>query len=175
MPTTADFFKATQWSLGITLFFTLLTIIAFLAQWGIRFRMVGVTAFMGVLSSGLFALSLVPIMRTSIPGAARYTVVYDNGAARAVIAVAPTITPSELEATLRQAANDLFVFGRLNQGRPNLMIQARTLIHPEPGLTQPLYLGTVTRAFNQAEATDLQIQINEANLAQLPQTSFTEF
>ena len=51
--------------------------------------MVGVTGFMGVLTFGLFALSLGPITRTLIPGSVHYSVVYDTGSTHVVIALPP--------------------------------------------------------------------------------------
>ena len=133
-----------------------------------RFRLVGATGFMGVLTSGLFALSLVPIMRTSIPGAVRYTVVYDNGANQAVVAVAPEITETELEATLRQAAGDLFSLGRYGGQDNQFMIRARTIIHPSEGLSKPLFLGQVKRSLAVREDENMQVELFRQNFAELP-------
>jgi hypothetical protein len=55
--------------------------------------------------------------------------VYDNGATQAVITVAPTITNNEVEATLRQAASDLYSYGRLGGDADQLTIRIRTIIH----------------------------------------------
>lgn len=108
-----DFGQYSLWGLYITIGFLILTSLAFVFQWGFRFRLVGVTAFMAVLTGGLFALSLGLFQRVEIPNAAKYNLVYDNGATQAVIAVSTDITPSVLEATLRQAAMDLFSYGRM--------------------------------------------------------------
>ena len=102
MLTTADFLQYTQWSGIATLLLAALTVLGLIFKWGIRFRLVGTTGFMLVLTGGLFALSIVPLSRTVIPGAARFTLVYDNGSTQAVIATSRQITPTQLEATLRQ-------------------------------------------------------------------------
>ena len=87
---------------------------------------------------GLFA-------RTEIPGAVRYSLVYDTGA-QTVVTVPPSITESELQATMQQVAADLYSPGRSGRGRDYMTIRVRTVVHPEPGLSQPLFLGEVRRS-----------------------------
>ncbi len=169
MFTPADFFKYGQWSAWITLAVAVLAGVGFLLKWGFRFRLVGSTGFMIVLTAGLFALSLVPLTHTQIPGAIRYSLVFDNGANLATIALPNQITPTQLQATLEQAASDLFSPGRLGVGRNQLLIQARTVIHPQPGISQPLLLGQVKRSLAVREDEHLEITLFEKNLAQLPQ------
>ncbi|MBK1990406.1 Ycf51 family protein [Sphaerospermopsis aphanizomenoides BCCUSP55] len=169
MFTTADFLQYSQWSGIATIVFAALTILALILKWGLRFRLVGTTSFMIVLTAGLFSLSLVPLSRTVIPGAVKYTLVYDNGSSQAVIATAPEITPTELEATLRQAANNLYSYGRLGSKDNNqLTIRARTLIHPEPGLSVPLYLGEVKRTLATREDPEMAVEVYLDKFAQLP-------
>ncbi|NJM85794.1 MAG: hypothetical protein HC839_07130, partial [Leptolyngbyaceae cyanobacterium RM2_2_21] len=76
MLTPADFLEATQWAAITTLALAGLSAIAFVAQWGIRFRLVGATGFMAVLTVGCLGLSFEPFTRASIPGAIPYTTVY---------------------------------------------------------------------------------------------------
>lgn len=169
MLTTAEFLQYTQWSGIATLVFAALTVLSFILKWGIRFRLVGATGFMVVLTSGLFALSLAPLSRTVIPGAVRYSRVYDNGVTQAVIAIPPQISPSQLEATLRQAASDLYSSGRLGtRGDNQLTIRARTIVHPEPGVSVPLYLGQVKRALATREDPQMAVEVYQEKFAQLP-------
>lgn len=126
-----------------TLAFAALTAVAFLAKWGFRFRLVGVTGFCGVLTAGLFGLSFQPLMPTMIEGSISYTTVYDSGAAQLVIAVPADITDSELEATLRQAAVNSFNPSRLGGGGQTPRIRARTIVHRDPGISDLVYLGQV--------------------------------
>lgn len=164
-----NFATYAQWSAILTAATLLLTVLAFAFGWGIRFRLVGITGFMAVLSTGLFALGLGLFARTEIPGAVRFTRVYDNGANRVVVAVPASISESQLEATLRQAASDLSSSGRLGIGGDNkLTIRARALLHPEPGISQPLYLGQVRRSLGVRKGDDLEIEIFRQNLAHLP-------
>ncbi|WP_016952744.1 Ycf51 family protein [Anabaena sp. PCC 7108] len=169
MPSTADFLQYTQWSGIATIVFAVLTILAFLLKLGFRFRLVGTTGFMLVLTAGLFSLSLVPLTRTVIPGAVKYTLVYDNGSNQTVITTAPEITPTQLEATLRQAASNLYSPGRLGSGgNKQLTVRARTIIHPEPGLSVPLYLGKVNRTLASREDPEMAVEVYLDKFASLP-------
>ncbi|MEM7726388.1 MAG: Ycf51 family protein [Cyanobacteria bacterium P01_A01_bin.45] len=165
----ASFLQYAQWSGIATLAFGVLTILGFFLMWGIRFRLVGTTGFMIVLTAGLFTLSLTPLTRTAVPGAVRYSLVYDNGGTQAVIAVSPSVNITELNATLTQAANDLFSYGRLaRNGETQLTVRVRTVIHPEEGLSLPLYIGTAKRSLASREDSQIEIQFNQDNLKKLP-------
>jgi hypothetical protein len=168
MLSTAEIIQIATWSGYLTLLFAALTILAWFLKWGFRFRLVGVTSFMAVLTGGLFALSLGLYDRPAISGAIRFTRVYDTGAAQVVITVPPSITPTELEATLQQAAADLYSTGRLSQGGDQLTIRARTIVHPNLGVSQPLYLGEIKRSLAQRQDDGMEIQIFEDQFAQLP-------
>jgi hypothetical protein len=168
MLTTADFLNLTKWSGILTLLCAAITVLALILKWGVRFRFVGITGFMCVLTGGLFALSLVPLTRTLVPGAVRYTLTYDTGGTQTVIAVKPDITETELEATLRQAANNLFSYGRLGQGQTQLNIRARTIIHPTEGVSEPLLLGEAKQSLSTREDDQLAIKIYHENFAKLP-------
>ncbi|GAB4352220.1 MAG: Ycf51 family protein [Cyanophyceae cyanobacterium] len=137
-----------------------LTVLAFVLGWGIRFRLVGVASFTAVLVAGLFALSLGLFERTTVPGAARYALVYDSGAARATIAVPLELRDDReaLTATLQQAASDLFSPGRLGPQR-ELTVQARALEHGENGASKTVYLGQIRRSLTVREDADAQIEL----------------
>ncbi len=168
MLTTAQFFIAFKWAGILTLVTGVLSLLGFFFKWGIRFRLVGITGFMSVLTGGLFALSLVPLTTVQVPGSLHYARVYDNGGSQTVIALPPTITESELELTLRQAANNLFSQGRFSSaGENQLTIRARTIVHPEPGLSKPLYLGQVKRSLGVRDDENIEIEIYAAQLAEL--------
>lgn len=171
MLTTADFLSFAQWAGILTLVGGLIAVLGFIFKWGIRFRLVGVTGFLGVLTAGLFALGIVPFSRTVVPGAIRFTVVYDNGGPQTVIAVPSKLTETELDATLRQAASDMFSLGRIGGLDNQLTIRARTIIHPEPGVTKPLFLGQVTRSLSSRNDEKMVIDIYPESFAQLPKST----
>jgi hypothetical protein len=167
MQLSSDLSNYTQWSGYTAIACLFLTILAFIFQWNFRFRLFGVTSFMTVLTAGLFALGLGLFVRTEIPNAARYALVYDNGATQTVIAVPSTIDPNSIEPTLRQAAIDLFSFGRAGAER-KMTIRMRTILHPTAGVSQPLYLGQVRRSLGSRLDDNLEIEIFSRNVAQLP-------
>jgi hypothetical protein len=172
MVNNADFHSFTQWSAILTVVCGALATLGFIFKWGIRFRLVGITSFMGVLTASLFALGLVPFTRTVIPGAVHFIRVYDNGGNQTVITVPSQITETELEATLRQAAGDLFSYGRLGGGADNqLTIRARTIIHPKPGVSKPLFLGEAKRSLAARDDGQMAIDIYPESFAQLPKSS----
>jgi uncharacterized membrane protein len=79
MPTPADFLEVTKYAGAATLVLAAITVLAFVLGWGFRFRLVGITSFMGVLAAGLFGLSFQPFTQTVIPGSVPYQTVYDSG------------------------------------------------------------------------------------------------
>ncbi len=168
MPTPDNFLSYTLWSGITTLALGGLTALAFAVGWGFRFRLVGATGFMGVLTVGLLSLSFVPLTQTVVPNSTKYSLVYDTGAAEVVIAVAPDITRQQLEATLEQSAVNLFSPGRLGRGNTQLTVRARTVLHPEEGVSLPLYLGEARRSLSTRDDLNLEVSVFEQNLALLP-------
>lgn len=168
MLTPEDFLEATKWGGITTLVFAAITALTFVFGLGIRFRLVGVTGFLAVLTAGFFGLSFEPFTRTQISGAIPYTTVYDSGAIQVVIKVPANITEPELKATLRQAASNLFKPGRLGAAGQVPTIRARTILHEEPGVTRPLYLGQVQPIPDPETGEPLSIEIFRDRLTQLP-------
>lgn len=143
MPTPEDFLEATQWMAITTVAFAALAAIAFLAKWGIRFRLVGITGFCGVLTVGFLGLSFQPLTSATVPGAVRYNTVFDSGASQIVIAVPAQISEEQLSATLEQAAVNLLKPSRLAAGGQAPLIRARAIVHRDPGISDLLYLGQI--------------------------------
>ncbi|MEO1179331.1 MAG: Ycf51 family protein [Cyanobacteria bacterium J06636_28] len=143
MPTPETFLEATKWMGIATLAMTALTALAFLTKWGIRFRLVGASAFCGVLTAGFLGLSFQPLVPIKFEGSVPYTTVFDSGASQLVIAVPADITDAQLEATLQQAAVNSFKPSRLSGGVQGAMIRARAIIHRDPGISDLVYLGQV--------------------------------
>ena len=163
-----DIITYSIWSGYATIALFVLTIISWIAGWGFRFRLVGVTSFMGVVTASIFALSLGLFTHTTIPGAARYSLVYDNGANKAVIVVTPDIEQSAIAPTLRQAAEDLFTYGRTGtSGNDQFTIAIRTVLHPQDNVSRPLYLGQAKRSFTTRDNEDITIHVFENNANQL--------
>jgi hypothetical protein len=57
-------------------------------------------------------------------------------------------------------------------GTDNQMtIRARTIIHPEPGVSQPLFLGQVRRSLASRDDQQMAVTIYSESFAQLPKPS----
>ncbi|MGB3202564.1 MAG: Ycf51 family protein [Nodosilinea sp.] len=157
-----DFLLATQWvGLG-TLALALLAGLAFVFKWGIRFRLVGAAGFSAVLTVGLLGLSFEPFTRTAVPGAMPYITVYDSGASQIVITVPNTMAPETLDATLRQAASNLFKPYRLGLPGQVATIRARTIAHEPGGISKLIYLGQIQPNPKGSEEA-FQVQIDRSN------------
>ena len=157
-----------KYSAIATVAMALLMIIGLVAKWGFRFRLVGITGFMVVLTVGFFGLGLGFAPRSALPGASRYSLIYDNGNSQVVIAVADAhLTYEQTEATLRQAANDLYSYGRGGAADGKMHVRLRTIAHPQPGVSEPLYLGEVTRDLTSRDHADLEVVIDRQQLAKL--------
>jgi hypothetical protein len=159
MPTPTEFLEATKYMGIATLTMAGITLLAFGLGWGFRFRLVGITSFMGVLTGGLLGLSFEPFTPTVVPGSVPYKTVYDSGAAQIVIKVSDTITPTELEATLQQAAANLLKPSRLGVMGVAPTIRARTIVHEAGGVSNLVYLGQVQpiRESNADPGLDIEI------------------
>ncbi|MGK7923882.1 MAG: Ycf51 family protein [Spirulina sp.] len=167
LPIPTDLAVYTQWCGILTLVLLGITILAFLFKWGLRFRLFGATAFAAVLTVGFFGLNLGLFTRVAIPGAVRYTLVFDNAADNVVIAIPPDTTRSQVEATLRQAAVDISPFGRLGTQDNTVTIRARTVIHPEPGVSIPLYLGEAKKPADSRDPENLTVELFPGNWEKL--------
>jgi hypothetical protein len=171
MPTPAEFFEFTKLMGIATLTMGGFTLVTFAFGWGFRFRLVGITGFMGVLTVGLFGLSFQPLTRTVIPGAIPFQTVYDSGASQVVIKVPDTITEPQLEATLKQAASNLFNPSRLGPQNRTATIRARAILHESGGKSNLLYLGQVQPIPNAATGEAVTVTLQPDALAQLPAQS----
>ena len=107
------FFQAGQWLAAAGGALVVVTVVAFLAGWAVRFRLVGVSSFTLLLAVSCLAFALSYVPRVSIPGARSVPVVYDNGS-DLVIAAAPADLPAEaIQPTLEEVAT-LLGASRLN-------------------------------------------------------------
>ncbi len=162
------FASATQVGLGVAGLLALVTLLAWIRNWPWKFSLVGYTAFTLVLTAGCFALSLGPIFRSRIPGAAPYTTVYDQGAERAVIAVSPDITPEQLILTLKQAASDLASSGRFSTGSPVFTLQPAPSSTLSRGFPSPCFWARCNSRWENACAPRRQQQQQSAGESLCP-------
>lgn len=164
--TFSGFFTQAGNVLGIvTILLAVVTLVSWLTKQPWRFRLFGTTAFMVVLTSGVWTLAIIPaIVRPKVEGAQRFVTVFDRGGGRAVIVVSPTITAEALRTTLRKAALDLGSTGRaLGTGSP-FKIQARVVVHPKPGVSRIIPVGSYERTVG--SSTEPKIDVDAAALSE---------
>jgi len=171
LPTDFGFYL--KWSGILTLASLALAALGFAFSWGVRFRLVGITGFLAVLTGGIFGLSLGLFQRADVPNAVPYRVVFDNGGDRVVAKVKTPISPEQVEATLQKAAIELFSYGRLGSA-PELSVRLRTVVHPEPGVSEPLYLGEVRRSLVTRQDDSTEITVFRDRIERLAQMSAAE-
>jgi len=140
---------STGWLTWGGLGFAALTGVAFVARWGLRFRLVGVTSFTLLLAISSWAFSVSYTPPVVVEGALRAPVVFDNGN-NLVVAQAPKAMEAEaIEPTLAQLAGNLRPGGR---GGDEVVIRLRQLQVVSEGVSQPVILGE-TRVSTDATST----------------------
>lgn len=132
--------RAIGWLAWSGLAFALLTLVAFGARWGVRFRLVGVTSFTLLLALSCWAFNVSYQPPVIVEGAVRAPVVFDNGN-DLVVAQAPDGIPKEaVEPTLAQLAANLRSGGRNGE---EVVIRLRQLQPGPEGSSTPVVLGEV--------------------------------
>ena len=134
-------FKAGALIGAVGLLFVALTVAGFLARWGIRFRLVGVSSFTVLLALAFMAFALSYEERQTIHGAVNVPVVFDNGRGLVVAAPQEPLPVAAIAPTLQQLA--------VNQSqRPQSAVNGRITVRlrqveptDETGVSRPRLLG----------------------------------
>jgi hypothetical protein len=126
-----------------------LTVVGFIARWGIRFRLVGVSSFTFLLaiSSWAFGISYAPPV--VIEGAVRAPIVFDNGSDLVVAQLPIDIDPSVIAPTLEQIAGNLRGSGR---GSRTVVVRLRGIESVGVGMGRPVVLCETVRDLQTASA-----------------------
>ncbi|MCP9849380.1 Ycf51 family protein [Cyanobium sp. Morenito 9A2] len=123
---------------------TLLTVGSFVARWGIRFRLVGVTSFTLLLAFSCVAFAISYSPRVAIPGAVSVPVVFDNGTDLVVATAPDQLEPAAFAPTVEQVARNLHGNAR-NNGTGLVRVRLRRIEAVEPGLGRPVVLAEAVR------------------------------
>jgi hypothetical protein len=133
-------FQAGQWLAAAGGALVVVTVVAFLAGWGLRFRLVGVSSFTLLLAISCLAFAVSYVPRVSIPGASSVPIVYDNGS-DLVIAAAPADLPEEaIRPTLEEVARNVRGSGRTSDDG-NIHVRLRRVEPATAGAGRPVVLG----------------------------------
>lgn len=122
----------------------LLTGVGFLARWGIRFRLVGITSFTTLLAVSCWAFAISYAPRQAIAGAVTVPVVFDNGADLVVAAAPAGLPPDAIGPTVLQVASNLRGSGRRSPDGL-VRVRLRTVSSLGPGLSRPVVLAEASR------------------------------
>lgn len=130
------------WS-GLAL--VVLTLVAFLASWGLRFRLVGVSSFTLLLAVSCWAFGVSYTPPVVIEGAVRAPIVFDNGNDLVVAQASVDLDDAAVGATLEQLAGNLRGSGRASS---LVVVRLRGIRQASDGLGRPVILGEITRDFS---------------------------
>jgi hypothetical protein len=120
----------------------LLTVVAFVVRWGIRFRLVGVTSFTVLLSLSCLAFAVSYAPRQLVDGAVSVPVVFDNGTDLVVAAAPADLDPAAFGPSVQQVALNLRGSGR---GTELVEVRLRRVEATAPGTDTPMVLATAIR------------------------------
>ncbi|MBM5806820.1 MAG: hypothetical protein FJ056_03880 [Cyanobacteria bacterium M_surface_10_m2_179] len=119
-----------------------LTLVAFVVRWGIRFRLVGVTSFTVLLSLSCLAFAVSYAPRQLVEGAVSVPVVFDNGS-DLVVAAAPADLPrAAFGPSVEQVALNLRGSGR---GTQLVEVRLRRVEATGDGADTPVVLASAVR------------------------------
>lgn len=119
-----------------------LTLVAFVVRWGIRFRLVGVTSFTVLLSLSCLAFAVSYAPRQLVEGAVSVPVVFDNGS-DLVVAAAPADLPrAAFGPSVEQVALNLRGSGR---GTQLVEVRLRRVEATADGADTPVVLASAVR------------------------------
>ena len=136
--------SAVPWLGWTGLGLSLLTVLAFLTKWGLRFRLVGVSSFTLLLAVSCWAFGVSYTPPVVVEGAIRAPVVFDNGTDLVVAQAPADLEPATVTATLEQLAGNLRSAGR---GSGTVRVRLRAFETPGEGISRPVILGETVRDF----------------------------
>ena len=121
-----------------------LTIVAFIARWGLRFRLVGVSSFTLLLAASCWAFSVSYTPTVKVDGALRVPVVFDNGDDLVVAQAGIDFPPEAVAPTLEQLASNVRPGGRSSAV---VSVRLRQLQPAGDGASKAVILGELERSF----------------------------
>ncbi len=136
----------------------LLTLIAFLAGWGIKYRLTGAAIFTILLSGSCWAFEKSYSPPFSVEGYKYAPIVYDNGFDLVVAQASADFPEEAIFPTLHQIAGNLKGGGR-NGAIVNVRI--RRVEPAGEGMSKPIILGEVLRDIKQSKTIDLPLIVKE--------------
>jgi len=136
---------SSKWLAWSGLGLSVLTVVAFVTRWGLRFRLVGVSSFTFLLAVSCWAFSISYSPPVRIEGAVQVPIVFDNGTDLVVAQASSGFAQEAITPTLNQIAANLRPGGRNLEVR----VRLRQLQTESKGSSRPVVLGETKRDFSQ--------------------------
>ena len=136
---------SSKWLAWSGLGLSVLTVIAFVTRWGMRFRLVGVSSFTFLLAVSCWAFSISYSPPVRVEGALQVPIVFDNGTDLVVAQASSDFAEGAIAPTLNQIAANLRPAGRSRDVR----VRLRQLQAVREGTSRPVVLGETKRDFSQ--------------------------
>ena len=131
---------------------SLLTILAYLFSWGIKFRLTGITIFTLLLSASCWAFDQSYTPPFNVEGYKYAPIVFDNGY-DLVVAQASNDFPEEaIKPTLRQIAGNLKGGGR---NGAQVKVRLRKIEPAGDGISKPIILGEIINDLKESKIIEL--------------------
>ena len=144
--------NATKWLAWVGSGIGIITILGYLLNWGIRYRLTGITIFTLLLSASCWAFDQSYRPPINIEGYKYAPIVYDNGF-DLVVAQASNDFPEEaIKPTLLQIASNLRGGGR---NGAQVKVRLRKIEPAGEGLSQPIILGEVINDLKNSKIIEL--------------------
>ena len=130
----------------------ILTILAYLFSWGIKFRLTGITIFTLLLSASCWAFDKSYTPPFNVEGYKYAPIVYDNGF-DLIVAQASNDFPTEsIKPTLLQIASNLKGGGR---NGAQVKIRLRKIDSAGDGISKPIVLGEIIKDLKESKIIEL--------------------
>ena len=136
---------SSKWLAWSGLGLSVLTVVAFVTRWGLRFRLVGVSSFTFLLAVSCWAFSISYSPPVRVEGARQVPIVFDNGTDLVVAQASNDFEQEAITPTLNQIAENLRPGGRNREVR----VRLRQLQAVSEGTSKPVVLGETKRDFSQ--------------------------
>ena len=136
---------SSKWLAWSGLGLSVLTVVACVTRWGMRFRLVGVSSFTFLLAVSCWAFSISYSPPVRVEGARQVPIVFDNGTDLVVAQASNDFEQEAITPTLNQIAENLRPGGRSREVR----VRLRQLQAVSEGTSKPVVLGETKRDFSQ--------------------------
>ena len=142
----------TKWLAWGGLVLSLLTILAYLFSWGIKFRLTGITIFTVLLSASCWAFNQSYRPPINIEGYKYAPIVYDNGFDLVVAQASNDFPEESIKPTLLQIAGNLKGGGR---NGAQVKVRLRKIESAGDGISKPIILGEIINDLKESKIIEL--------------------